>query len=276
MRSLLRLGFNFQFKMKIVKEFPCSSVNSSYQFIHIFLCYPMNKVLLSVKSFWDSSIGKKIVVAITGLMLVLFLAGHLSGNMLIYVGEHAFNEYAYFLHHMLHGAGVWIARIGLLVAFSLHIVATVQLTIQNRKVSPKYQFEVSQRSSFSSKIMIWSGLTILAFVVYHILHFTVRAGNEYNNPDLYKVVYDGKEYHNAYKMVIDGFSWAPASIFYIIAVTLLCSHLSHGTASIFQTLGFRSSKTEGLIQAGSKIYAILIWLGFISIPISIWLFGVGK
>lgn len=231
----------------------------------------MNKTLSFLTGFWGSSIGKKIVVAVTGAVLALFLAGHLSGNMLLFIPDegHAFNEYAYFLHHMLHGAGVWIARIVLLTCFTLHLVGTIQLTRMNRSAGQKYQKETSQRSSFSSKIMIWSGLTILAFVVYHILHFTVRAGNEYNNPDLYTVIYDGKEYHNAYKMVIDGFNWAPATIFYVIAVTLLCSHLHHGVASIFQTLGLRTNKTESLINVGSKVYSLVIWIGFISIPISV-------
>ncbi len=231
----------------------------------------MNKTLQFLFNFWGSSIGKKIVVAVTGAVLALFLAGHLSGNMLLYIPDdgHAFNEYAYFLHHMLHGAGVWIARIVLLTSLVLHVVGTVQLTIANRAAGEKYKKDGTQRSSFSSKIMIWSGLTILAFIVYHILHFTVRAGNEYNNPDLYTVIYDGKEYHNAYKMVVDGFNWPPATIFYIIAVTLLCSHLSHGVASVFQTLGLRTSKTEALINNGSKAYALIIWLGFISIPLSV-------
>ncbi len=229
----------------------------------------MNSSLQFISTFWSSSIGKKIVVAITGLILTLFLAGHLSGNMLIFVGEHAFNEYAYFLHHMLHGAGVWIARIVLLTALVLHVVGTVQLTKMNRAAGQSYNTDGTQRSSFSSKIMIWSGLTILAFIVYHILHYTARVGNEFNNPEKYEIMLDGHVAHNAYKMVIDGFSWLPASIFYIIAVTLLCSHLSHGVASIFQTLGLRTNKTEKLINTGAQVYSILIWVGFVSIPVSV-------
>ena len=235
----------------------------------------MNSSLLSITQFWSSSIGKKVIVALTGIVLTLFLAGHLSGNLLMYVGEHAFNEYAYFLHHMLHGAGVWIARVVLLTCLVLHVVATVQLTKQNRASGGKYQVDGTQRSSKNSKIMIWSGLTILAFIVYHILHFTVRAGNEYNNPKLYQVFYDGKAYHNAYKMVVDGFKWIPATLFYIIAVSLLCSHLSHGVASIFQTLGLRSQKTDALINTGAKLYSAVIWIGFVSIPVCV-LIGIIK
>ena len=231
----------------------------------------MNNTLKFISSFWGSSIGKKIVVAVTGLVLTLFLAGHLSGNMLLFIPDdgHAFNEYAYFLHHMLHGAGVWIARIVLLTCLTLHVVGTIQLTKANRAAGENYKVDGTQRSSFSSKMMIWSGLTILAFIVYHILHFTVRAGNEYNNPKLYDIVYDGKVYHNAYKMVVDGFNWLPASLFYIIAVTLLCSHLSHGVASIFQTLGLKTRKTESLINTGAKVYSLVIWVGFVSIPVAV-------
>ncbi len=233
----------------------------------------MNTSLKSLTNFWGSSIGKKIVVAVTGAFLVLFLAGHLSGNMLLFIPDHghAFNEYAYFLHHMLHGAGIWFARIGLLVCFTLHIVGTVQLTRANRAAGQTYEVDGTQRSSGSSKIMIWSGLTILAFVIYHLLHFTIRSGpaSDFADPNLYTVTYDGKELHNAYKMVVDGFKVWYVSIFYLIAVTLLCSHLSHGVASIFQTLGLRTSKTESLINIGSKVYTLIIWIGFISIPLSV-------
>ena len=234
----------------------------------------MQSFLASVQSFWDSSIGKKIVVAVTGLMLVVFLLGHLSGNLLIFVGKEAFNEYAYFLHHMLHGAGVWFARIGLLVAVVLHVIATIQLTAINRAARKSYEVQTSQRSSLSSTMMIWSGLTILAFIVYHILHFTARVGNDYNG-ELYALTHDGHKAHNAYLMVIHGFSWAPAVIAYVVAMICLCSHLSHGVASIFQTLGLRNKKTAGVIEVGAKLYTAVIFFGFISVPLSIF-FGLVK
>ena len=228
----------------------------------------MNNTLSFLKNFWRSSIGKKIVVAVTGAVLALFLAGHLSGNMLLFIpdGGHAFNEYAYFLHHALHGALVWIARIVLLTCFIFHLVGTIQLTKMNRSAGEKYKKDVSQRSSFASKMMIWSGLTILAFVVYHILHFTARVGNDYDTDARYTLE---NGHHNAYQMVVDGFNWWPATLFYVIAVTLLCSHLSHGVASIFQTLGLRTSKTESVINVGAKAYSLIIWIGFISIPLAV-------
>jgi len=235
----------------------------------------MNALTRCLETYWSSSIGKKLVVAITGLVLVLFLAGHLIGNLVIFLGPEPFNAYAYLLHHMLHGAGIWVFRIVMLVMVVAHIVATVALTRQNRAARKNYEHPATIQASKSSRTMILSGLTILAFVVYHMLHFTVRAGNEYNNPEIYTYTLDNEKVHNAWLMVIHGFSWLPATAFYVIAMTLLCSHLIHGVGSIFQTLGFRSKKSASLIQHISVGYALFIWLGFISIPIAIY-FGFGK
>jgi succinate dehydrogenase / fumarate reductase cytochrome b subunit len=232
----------------------------------------MNALTCCLSTYWSSSIGKKIIVAVTGIVLVLFLAGHLVGNLVVFMGPEPFNEYAYFLHHMLHGMGIWLFRIVMLVMLVLHVVATIALTIQNRAARQPYECQTTIQASKSSRMMIWSGLTILAFVVYHMLHFTARIGNEYNNLDRYKTVLDGKEAHNAWQMVIDGFSWMPATAFYVIAMTLLCSHLSHGVASIFQTLGLRTKKSAPLIQLVSTSYSLFIWIGFISIPVAIFLF----
>lgn len=235
----------------------------------------MNALTRCLETYWSSSIGKKLVVAITGIVLVLFLAGHLIGNLVVFLGPEPFNEYAYFLHHMLHGAGIWVFRVVMLAMITAHIVATISLTRQNRAARQAYEYKATLQASKSSRTMILSGLTILAFIVYHLLHFTVRAGNAYNDPSLYSFMLDGKEVHNAWKMVIDGFSVWYVVLFYVIAMTLLCSHLMHGVGSIFQTLGLRSKKSEGLIKQVSIGYALFIWLGFISIPLAI-LFGFGR
>lgn len=221
----------------------------------------MNALTRCLDTYWSSSIGKKLIVALTGLALVVFLAGHLSGNMLMYVGREAFNEYAHFLHTMLHGAGVWIARAGLLVMLVLHVAATISLTRQNRAARQAYEFQATQKASKSSRIMILSGLTILAFVIFHILHFTVRVNS--NLAELGAT--------DPYGMVIVGFRNPLVVLFYLIAMTLLCSHLTHGVASIFQTLGLRSKKAQGLIHTFSLGYSIIIWVGFISIPLSVML-----
>jgi succinate dehydrogenase / fumarate reductase cytochrome b subunit len=178
---------------------------------------------------------------------------------------------------MLHGAGIWAFRAVMLVMLAAHIVATVALTRQNRAARQAYEHKATLQASKSSRTMILSGLTILAFVIYHMLHFTARVGNEYNSLARYKTTLPGVEgeVHNAWLMVIDGFSGFSVlhiTVFYVIAMTLLCSHLMHGVASIFQTLGFRSQKAAGLIKQVSVGYALFIWLGFISIPLAINLF----
>lgn len=236
----------------------------------------MNAITSSLAAIWTSSIGKKIIVALTGAFLVLFLAGHLVGNLVVFMGPEPFNAYAYFLHHMLHGAGIWLFRLVMIAALGLHIAATVALTLQNRAARKQYECKATIQATLSSRVMIVSGLTILVFFVYHILHFTTRVANEYNNPELYRFMLDGKEVHNAWKMVIDGFSWAPASLFYILAMLLLCSHLSHGVQSIFQTLGLRSRKATELIKLLSVAYSVFIFVGFVSIPIAILVFGFGR
>jgi succinate dehydrogenase / fumarate reductase cytochrome b subunit len=109
-------------------------------------------------------------------------------------------------------------------------------------------------------MMIWSGLTILAFIVFHILHYTVRIDS-----GLAALADAG----NQYQMVIVGFQSIPVSAFYIIAITLLCSHLSHGFSSIFQTLGLRTQKNAGLIDGIAKAYTAIIWVGFVSIPVAV-------
>jgi succinate dehydrogenase / fumarate reductase cytochrome b subunit len=225
----------------------------------------MNALTRSAAASWNSSIGKKLVVALTGLAMVLFLAGHLTGNMLIYAGKEAFDEYARFLHEAGHGALIWVARLGLLVVLVLHVWATILLTRENKAARQQYEFQATIQASKSSRIMIWSGLTVLAFIVFHILHFTVRT-----NSHLAAIA---KE--SPYEMVIAGFSGGFLQVlvvlFYVVAMTLLCSHISHGVASMFQTLGFRSKKTAGLIRSILLGYAAVIWLGFVSIPVAIML-----
>jgi succinate dehydrogenase / fumarate reductase cytochrome b subunit len=234
----------------------------------------MSAVFDSLSRFYASSIGKKILVALTGLVLIGFVFGHMIGNLLIFAGKDAINEYGHLLQTALHGGGVWIARIGLLTAVVIHIAATISLTKTNREArQDKYGMQKAQVSSKSSHIMIWSGLTILAFIVYHLLHFTVRAGNDYAT---YKTTLHGETVHDVYRMVIAGFSWAPASIFYLIAMALLCSHLSHGFSSLFQTLGISTDKTEPLFKKAGYAFAGLIFAGNAAIVLSIWLFGYGR
>lgn len=206
-----------------------------------------------------SSIGKKLLVALTGAVLVVFVLGHMIGNLLIFAGRDAINEYGHFLQTMGHGMGVWVARVGLLVCVVVHVVLTVKLTKENRAArAEKYGFPATIQATKSSRIMILSGLTLLAFIVYHLMHFTLRVGNDYAT---YTTSLHGETVHDVHRMVVAGFSWWPASAFYLIAMGLLCSHLSHGVSSMFQTLGISTARTWPLFKTFGRAYALLIFAG---------------
>lgn len=232
----------------------------------------------AISAFCGSSIGRKILVSVTGIALLLFLAVHLAGNLLIYSGREAMNSYAYGLHNLFHGSFVWIARIGLLACVVIHVVFTILLTKENRaaRVTPYASPKTTIQATLASRTMIWSGMVILAFVVYHILHFTVQVtpgvkAAELAGPPVQAIygVTQGEIVYDVYNMVVTGFSYWYVSAFYIIAVALLCSHLSHGFSSAFQTLGLRSKRTSAVIKKVGIGYAVVIFIGNISIPISV-------
>ena len=219
-----------------------------------------------VVAFYASSIGKKIIVAVTGIALLGFLFGHMVGNLKIFLGPDKLNDYAAWLHSM--PVLLWVARLGLLGAFVLHIVTTIGLVIQNREArDERYECQTTVQATGSSRIMIISGSIILCFVIFHILHFTVQVAFGYNDPVGDYFLPNGD--HDVRKMVIHSFSEVPAiSLFYIFSMALLCSHLSHGVASVFQTLGLRTERSWPLIRGLGYGYAALIFFGNISIPIA--------
>jgi succinate dehydrogenase / fumarate reductase, cytochrome b subunit len=146
-------------------------------------------------------------------------------------------------------------------------VLTVILTKENAAArQDRYAVKKYRQASGSSRIMIWTGLTLLAFIIYHLLHFTVRVNNNY---DTYKVMLHGEKVHDVYRMVIAGFSWVPASLFYIISMALLCSHLAHGSSSLFQSLGLSNERLRPLFGKIGWALAVIIFLGNISIPIAV-------
>jgi succinate dehydrogenase / fumarate reductase cytochrome b subunit len=215
-----------------------------------------------------SSIGKKILVALTGAVLVIYVLGHLIGNLLVFAGPDVINEYGHFLHTVGHGMGIWVARIGLLICTVVHVVLTIQLTKENRAArADRYGHPATIQATKSSLIMIFTGLTLLAFIIYHLLHFTVRAGNDYNT---YTTSLHGETVHDVYRMVIAGFSWWPASVFYLVAMGMLCSHLSHGFSSMFQTLGLASARTWPFIQISGRLFAAFIFVGNALIVLAVW------
>ena len=230
----------------------------------------MPPLVQSLIRFYQSSIGKKILVAVTGLAMIGFLAGHLLGNLLVFSGPAAINGYAKKLHDL--GPLLYILRAALLATVVLHIVTTIQLVRLNRAARPqKYAVDTVRQASKSSRIMIWSGLTILAFIMYHLAHFTFALGNQYRDPAIARYWVE-PGVHNVYNMVVDGFRVWYVSLFYIIALLLLTSHLSHGFASVFQTLGLATSRTRRPIAVAGNLFAWGWFVGNLSIPLAI-LFG---
>jgi succinate dehydrogenase / fumarate reductase cytochrome b subunit len=210
-------------------------------------------------NFWQSTNGKKIVMAITGCILFLFLIGHLLGNLLVYSGPDRFNSYAEFLH--FDGTLLWIARSILILAVVLHIIATVQLAVRNKKARPVgYSRKKAINSSYASRTMYWSGPIVLAFVILHLLEFT--AGTIHPGT----VFIPGDVYHN----VVTGFQVWWVSAWYIFALILLGMHLRHGLWSMFQSFGApHSLRREKALKQAALWFAVVMIAAYISIPISV-------
>src|SRR3984957_9740183 len=214
-------------------------------------------------AFYQSSIGKKYVVAITALLLILYVLGHLVGNLQIYMGPDRINAYAQFLHDL--GPILWVVRVILIAAFVTHIAATIQLAHENRLAKPrKYAVPGYQRSTMASRTMILSGLIVLCFVIYHILQFTLQV----TDPE-FREVHDSIGRHDVYRMLILGFRHPLVSLFYVIALFLLTTHLRHGFSSVVQTLGINNRKIANFISTGGQILAWVVFAGYVSIPVTI-------
>jgi succinate dehydrogenase / fumarate reductase cytochrome b subunit len=215
-------------------------------------------------TFWGSTNGKKAVMAVTGAILFAFVIGHLAGNLQIFEGREKLNAYGHFLHSI--GELLWPVRIVLIVSVLMHITATVQLALRKKRARPVgYSRKEAIASSYASRTMYWSGPIVLAFVIFHLLQFT--AG--YIHPESQFV--EGDVYHN----VVAGFQVWWVSVWYILSVSLLGLHLSHGISSMFQSLGFNHPKHTPILKSVAVVIAVVIVLGYISIPISV-LLGIVK
>jgi succinate dehydrogenase / fumarate reductase, cytochrome b subunit len=214
-------------------------------------------------AFYQSSIGKKYVVAVTALLLILYVLGHLVGNLQIYLGPDRINAYAKFLHDL--GPILWAVRVVLIAAFVTHIVATIELARENRRAKPqKYAVAGYQRSTLASRTMIVSGLIVLCFVIYHLLQFTLQV----TDPE-YREVHDSLGRHDVYRMLILGFKHPLISLFYVVSLFLLTTHLSHGFASVVQTLGINNRKIGNFVSIGGQTLAWVVFAGYVSIPVTI-------
>ena len=237
-------------------------------------------------SFISSTIGRKILMALTGLVLVLFVLGHMLGNLQIFLGPDAINAYAYKLHEVLPPSALWAVRVFLLVCIAVHIWMAVLLTIENRRARPHaYLKQRPVQATYASRTMRMSGVILLAFIIFHISHYTVRAvpGMLYDEPNVLDstevplvknglaVVKEGETVptFNVYDMMVDGFEVWWVSAFYIIATGLLCLHLTHGVSSMFQTVGLRNQLWRQRLDRAALLYGWGVFLGFAIIPAAV-------
>jgi succinate dehydrogenase / fumarate reductase cytochrome b subunit len=224
-----------------------------------------------------SSVGKKFVMAATGLVLFGFVIGHLIGNLQVFLGPEAINKYGHFLQSNLEL--VWPARIVLLTCVLLHIWSAVRLTAENRAARPvPYGNYNPTAASYASRTMMMSGLIVAAFIIYHLLHYTAMVESvnlAHKNFAAKPEFYDDQGRHDIFKMMVVGFSQVPVSVFYIIAIGLLSMHLSHGVKAAFSSLGWKKKSYSGILNGFAVAISIFIFLGYSSIPIAI-LLGFGK
>jgi len=213
-----------------------------------------------LKSYFCSSIGKKQIVAITGLMMVGFLIAHLSGNLLIFKGPDAINDYADFLHGL--GGLLWVARIGLIVAFVAHFTFTIALVIQNKRArGGSYSQDINASTrQLSTRLMPYTGLLLLVYVIVHLIDFT------FTDPSYQNAVVNG-EYLGLYGLMVNHFSMLIPSLFYMLAMAAVGFHLTHGIQSVMQTFGFNHPVYTPLIKRLSLVLGWGVALGFSSIPL---------
>lgn len=212
----------------------------------------------------------------TGVLLLLFVTGHLVGNLQVFGPPELINQYAHFLQSkpML----VWGARLGLLAIVALHITTAAQLSTANKAARPVgYAGGDAYGSTWQSRYMLMSGLVILAFIIYHLLHFTVRlpAINGVGDFTQIKTVLHGETVPDVYAMMILGFQVWWVAAFYLIAQALLFVHLGHGISSAFQSFGLRNHIWWPRLQLLAKVVSLAIFIGYAAIPTAIFLRVVG-
>lgn len=221
-------------------------------------------------------------MAISGAGLFAFVIGHMIGNLQIFLGPEAINKYAYFLQHnkpLLYGA-----RLGMITIVTLHFLSAFQLWRENNLARPTdyAHGKPAFGADLASRTMVLGGAIIACFVIYHLLHYTVRitginlgAGDFVNGPEFHTTLKDGTPCHDVYAMMLAGFAQPIVSLFYMVGVGLLALHLSHGASSMFQSVGLKNHVYGPLMDKFAKVVAIVLCLGYLSIPGAI-LAGYGK
>ncbi len=215
---------------------------------------------------WGTMVGKKVVMAVTGIVLVGFVIAHMLGNLKIFLGAQGIDAYAAFLRTMgeplfPYSVLLWVVRIVLLTCVALHITAAVQLTRMSRAARPHgYDTKESIATTYAARTMRWSAVIVVLFIVYHLLHLT--GGVVGWEPGQFR---DLSVYHN----VVAGFSVWYVSLFYIVAMACLCLHLDHGIWSLLQTLGWNNARTTSTLRTLSRGVALAVFVGFISVPVAV-------
>jgi succinate dehydrogenase / fumarate reductase cytochrome b subunit len=204
------------------------------------------------------------IVAATGVILILFVIGHLLGNLQIFLGPDWINGYAEHLRDL--GPFLWVIRAFLLATVLAHFYYTIRLAMENRRARPeRYRRKETVKATFASRSMVMSGLILLAFIIYHLLHFTVRT----TDPRFLTLPNDPLGHYDVYSMMILGFqSWC-VSGFYVLGMFLLALHLSHGSSSFFQSLGLNNQKLTPRLALGGRIFAWCLFIGYSSIPAAV-------
>jgi succinate dehydrogenase / fumarate reductase cytochrome b subunit len=230
----------------------------------------------STASVFKSSLGKKFVMAATGALLFLFVVGHLVGNLQIFLGPEAINRYGHFLQSNVEF--LWPVRICLLAIVLLHIWSAAKVSRENKAARPVGYVgdPAAPAATYASRTMLMSGLIIATFIIYHLLHYTVQVkAINFTGTDFVSL-HDEQGRHDVYAMMVLGFRQPLVSLFYIVAMALLCLHLSHGVYAMFQSLGIKVGFCPCLPKCLAKWGSILIFLGYVSIPIAVLLRLIGK
>jgi len=214
-------------------------------------------------TFWRSQVGKKIVMAVTGLIGVGFVIGHMIGNLQIFEGPEKINAYGRFLHHTV-GMELWLIRAVLLGAVILHVVAATQLTVQARASRPQaYAKRQPQVSTLASRTMRFGGFLLLVFIVLHILHFTVLAFPGYQTID------PALGSTDVYANLVHAFRNPLWTAFYVVSMVFLGLHLYHGAWSSLRTLGAAKPSAHPLKRHIAATLAVIIWAGFTLVPLGV-------
>ena len=237
-----------------------------------------NGVTSWLKPFLTTSVGMKATTALTGAMLTGFVVVHLVGNLKLFAGQEAINSYAHFLKEL--GPFLWVARLGLLAIFVLHLYLALSLSRRSLAARPiPYCYPATIQASVASRTMPWTGLVILLFVLFHLAHFTFGVVSTTKALDLstgstvnanYLDLIDKNKHSDVYSMVVAGFKNPFISALYILAQLALFVHLSHGIASLFQTLGLNTPRIQPFVRVAGKAIAFLIVAGNIAIVIAVW------